>query len=252
MSGAPLVLVHPTADVLAQAGAARLLLAVQDAQAARGQAHLVLTGGGLGSGVLAAAAAHPLLALVDWPRVHLWWGDERFLPTGHPDRNETQNRAALLDDLPLDPANVHAIAGPDRCADLDSSARLYAAALSAAAPAGAWTPAFDVLLLGMGPDGHVCSLFPAHPALEVADRPTCAVPDSPKPPPQRVTMTFPALARARHTCVLVAGRDKAAAVARALSGADAALTPAAIVRGTESTRWLVDVAAAADLPGATG
>lgn len=252
MSPDPLVLVHPTVELLRQAAAARLLSAIQDAQARRGVAHVVLTGGGLGSGVLGATAAHPLLTLVEWPQVHLWWGDERFLPEGHPERNETQNRAALLDGIPLDPAKVHPMAGPDHAADPEDSAARYAAELAAAAQPGAWTPEFDVLLLGMGPDAHVCSLFPGHPALAVTDRPVCGVRGSPKPPPERVTLTFPALARARHTWFLVAGRDKSAAVALALSGADGSLAPAAVPRGTESTSWLLDAAAAADLPAATG
>ena len=85
--------------------------------------------------------------------------------------------------------------------------------------AGESVPDFDVLLLGVGPDGHICSLFPGHPALDVVDRPTAAVEDSPKPPPQRVTLTFPALARARHTWFVVSGEDKADAVTRAIEGA---------------------------------
>ncbi len=240
----PLVLVHPTADLLAQAVAARLLLEIQDTQTRRGVAHVVLTGGGMGSATLGAAATHPLLPLIDWSRVHLWWGDERFLPSGHPDRNETQNRAALLDGLPLDPAKVHPMLGPDRAADPDESAARYAADLAAAASSGAATPAFDVVLLGVGPDAHVCSLFPGHPQLRIADRPTSGVEDSPKPPPQRVTLTFPALAAARHTWFVAAGRDKADAVALTWSGADPELAPAAAPRGRESTLWLLDVAAA--------
>ncbi|MEI2731238.1 MAG: 6-phosphogluconolactonase [Dermatophilaceae bacterium] len=248
----PLVLVHPTADLLAHAGAARLLLEIQDAQTRRGVAHLVLTGGGMGSATLGAAATDPLLALVDWSRVHLWWGDERFLPTGHPDRNETQNRAALLDGLPLDPGKVHAMLGPDRASDPRESAQRYAAELAAAAPSGAATPAFDVVLLGVGPDAHVCSLFPGHPQLAITDSPTSGVDESPKPPPQRVTLTYPALAAARHTWFLVAGRDKADAVALTLSGADPQLAPAAVPRGSVSTLWLLDVAAADRLAAPTG
>lgn len=242
----PLVVIHANRQTLSEAAAARTLLTLSDAQAARGRAHAVLTGGGMGSAVLQAAGGSPLRDLVDWLNVHVWWGDERFLPRGDPDRNDTQNRAALLDSLTLDPAKVHPIAGPELAATPDESARRYAFELAAAAPPGHQVPEFDLLLLGVGPDGHVCSLFPGDPALDVDDRPVVGVLGSPKPPPLRVTLTFPALARARHTCFVVCGEDKADAVAAAVAGESR--TPAAVPRGTESTRWLLDAAASWRLP----
>lgn len=245
---APVVVVHTDQQQLSDASGARLLLALADAQAAREVAHAVLTGGGMGSAILASAGASPFRDLVDWSRVHLWWGDERFLPRGDPDRNDTQNRAALLDALPLLPDQVHAVAGPDLVATPEDSAREYAGQLARAAPPGQDVPDFDVLLLGVGPDGHICSLFPGQPALEVPDRPTAGVDASPKPPPQRVTLTFPALARARHTWFVVSGEDKAGAVARAVHGAPTREVPAGTPRGRESTLWLVDAPAAAQLP----
>lgn len=240
---APLVVVHADKEQLSDASGARLLLALADAQAARGVAHAVLTGGSMGSAVLASAGAAPFRDLVDWRRVHLWWGDERFLPYGDPDRNDTQNRAALLDALPLLAEQVHAVAGPDLAPTPRDSALEYAGQLARAAMAGEPVPDFDVLLLGVGPDGHICSLFPGHPVLDVVDRPTAAVEDSPKPPPQRVTLTFPALARARHTWFVVSGEDKADAVSGALAGAPTKEVPAGTPRGRESTLWLVDAAA---------
>ncbi len=249
----PQVLVHPDRATLAAAAGARLLLALQQAQchasSALRDAHLVLTGGSMGSAILAAAGASPLLALVDWSRVHFWWGDERYLPTGHPDRNETQNRAALLDRLTgLDPARVHSIPGPDGCADPGDAATRYAAELAAHAPHAAFVPDFDILLLGVGPDAHICSLFPGRPELEITHAPTAPVDDSPKPPTRRVTLTFPALARARHTWLLVAGTDKATAVQRSCDASVADQTPAGRVQGQEDTLWLVDADAAALLP----
>ncbi len=244
----PVVVISPSKQALSDAAAARILLTLGDAQAARGQAHAVLTGGGMGSAVLQSAASSPLRDVVDWLNVHVWWGDERFLPAGDPERNDTQNRAALLDLLPLDPAKVHPYAGPDLVATPDESARRYAAELAGAAPQGQQVPDFDLLLLGVGPDGHVCSLFPGDPALDVVDRPVVGVVGSPKPPPLRVTLTFPALARARHTYFLVSGEDKADAVAAAVAGAPASQTPATVPRGTESTRWLLDAAASWRLP----
>ena len=130
---APLVVVHADKEQLSDASGARLLLALADAQAARGVAHAVLTGGSMGSAVLASAGAASFRDLVDWRRVHFWWGDERFLPYGDPDRNDTQNRAALLDALPLLAEQVHAVAGPDLAPTPQDSAREYAGQLARAA-----------------------------------------------------------------------------------------------------------------------
>jgi len=242
--GGPVVLVHPDARSVATAGAARLLLALGDVLAVRDCVHVALTGGTLGSAILTAAADSPLLGLVDWSRVHVWWGDERWLPAGDPDRNETQNRAALLDRLPLDPTRVHSVAGPDRSPSAEDSAAAYERELRSHG-----SGRFDVVLLGMGPDGHVASLFPHHPAQRIHDAIAVAVHDSPKPPPDRVSLTFECLARSREVWLLVAGPEKARAVCRALTpGADRWDVPAAGVGGRERTLWLVDLAAAADLP----
>ncbi|MGO1287342.1 MAG: 6-phosphogluconolactonase, partial [Cellulosimicrobium funkei] len=126
----------------------------------------------------------------------------------------------------------------------EESATAYAATLAEHAPDGERVPAFDVLLLGMGPDGHVASLFPDHPGLDVTGTPTAGVHGSPKPPSERVTLTFEAIARARQVWVVAAGAEKAPAVASALAGASPRETPAGAVAGTEATLWLVDVAAA--------
>lgn len=245
---APLVVVHPGPDVLAAAVAGRLLAALADAQARRGVAHVSLTGGTVGIKTLAAVAASPARDAVDWTRVHFWWSDERFLPTGDPERNATQAQDALLAHLDLDPATVHvppATDGPDGD-DPDLAAARYAAAL-AAASAGADSPAFDVLLLGMGPDGHVASLFPHHAGLARDDSSVIGVRESPKPPPVRLSFTFGTIARARQVWVVAAGAEKAGPVARGVAGDDVSATPAAGVHGTEATLWLVDAAAGADL-----
>ncbi|MBD8077730.1 6-phosphogluconolactonase [Cellulosimicrobium arenosum] len=242
---ARLVVVHPDATVLAAGVASRLLTRLLDLQSLRRPVHLVLTGGTVGIASLAAVREHLVRDAVDWTGVHLWWGDERFLPGGHPDRNETQARAALLDHLPqLPAANVHAMPASDDASTPEESAGRYAAQLAEHAHADAVVPAFDVLLLGMGPDGHVASLFPGHAVLDVAGASTAGVHGSPKPPPERVTLTFESLHAARQAWVVAAGAEKAEAVASALAGADEHLTPAAAVRGTERTLWLLDAAAA--------
>jgi len=246
----PEVFVHATGDLLASAAAARAVTGLADAIAARGHAHLVLTGGGIGTKVMAAIAASPARDAVDWRLVDLWWGDERFEVTGDPERNETGARSALLDHLGLDPSRVHVIPGPDGPDgdDPDAAAARYAAELAAAAD-GALVPAFDVLMLGIGPEGHVASIFPDSPAAHAGGT-VVAVRDSPKPPPTRISLTFGALQAAREVWVLASGAEKAEAVARAVSGVSQVELPAAGARGTKRTLFLVDAAAAAKLPAA--
>ncbi len=247
----PLVVIHRDAALLARAAAARIVTAVVDAQAARDQASLVLTGGGIGGATLRELAATPARDAVDWARLDVWWGDERFLPSGHPERNETQAREALLDHVELDPARVHpmpASDGPDGD-DAEAAATRYADELRAAARPEDHgpVPTFDVLLLGVGPDGHVASLFPEAPALHDT-RAVVAVHGAPKPPPTRITLTLPAITAAREVWVVAAGAEKAAAVHLALSGPGPVQVPAAGARGRARTLWLLDAAAAGRLP----
>ena len=242
------VVVHTDAAVLAPAVAARLIVGIIDAQAERGSAHVVLTGGRVAGGVLRAVRDSPAAGAVDWSRVDLWWGDERFLPAGDPDRNETQAREALLDALALDPARVHPMPpsdGPDGN-DAEAAARRYAAELAAAADAGD-LPHFDILMLGVGEDGHVASVFPGHPAGHGTGT-VAAEHDSPKPPPTRITLTLPAIVTAAEVWLIAAGKDKADAVGRAFAGPDPVQLPAAGATGVRRTRWLLDEAAAAQIP----
>lgn len=249
---ARVVVVHPDAATLAAATAARLLLRLVDAQSTHRPLHVALTGGTVGIRTLAEVAASPLRDAVDWTGVHLWWGDERFLPAGDADRNETQAREALLDALPVPPGNVHPVPAADAVATPEEAAAAYAEELArhvggdgeGSDDAGPVVPAFDVVLLGMGPDGHVASLFPGHEALDVVDRTVVGVHGSPKPPPERVSLTFPALEAADEVWVVAAGAEKAEAVARALADDDVASTPASGAVGRTRTLWLLDAAAA--------
>ena len=250
MSQGPTVVVHHDRQLLADDAAARLVMAILEAQSSRGQADIVLTGGSMGSAVLVSLGRSPARETIDWRRLNLWWGDERFLPAGDPQRNETQAREALLDAVPLDPSRVHpmpASDGPDG-PDVDLAAARYGAELAAAAPRGHDVPEFDVLMLGLGADAHVASLFPEHPALHERDASTIGVRGAPKPPPVRVSLTFPSLCAARDVWFLVAGPDKAGAVGFALSGAGQLQAPAAGVSGLRSTTWLLDRDAAAHVP----
>jgi 6-phosphogluconolactonase len=244
------ILVHPDGPVLAQAAAARLVTKLVDVLAERDEAHLGLTGGTIGIGMLAALGDLPMRQAVDWGRVHLWWGDERFLPGGDSERNDTQARDALLRLLPLEPAHVHAMPatdGPDG-PDAEAAAARYAAELARYAPAGADAPAFDVLLLGMGPDGHIASLFPEHPGTHETGPAAIAVHNSPKPPPNRISLTFRVIQAAREVWVIASGAEKAKAASLALAaGTDQTVIPAAGAHGTEATLWLLDQAGAAQL-----
>lgn len=238
-----LVVVVPDADILASTVASRLVAKIVDAQAERGTASVVLTGGRIAGKVLHTLGDLPAAAAIDWSHVDLWWGDERFLPSGDPDRNETQARAALLDALPLDPARVHPMPpsdGPDGD-DAEAAAARYAQALAAG---GAEVPPFDVLMLGVGEDGHVASLFPEHTVLNETGT-TAAVHDSPKPPPTRITLTMPAIQTADEVWLIAAGPDKTTAVGAALNGDKT--RPAAHAAGVSRTYWLLDQAAAADV-----
>jgi 6-phosphogluconolactonase len=248
----PQVVVHRDKELMACAAAARLITKVVDAQAARGSASVVLTGGRNGNGLLAALAESPARDAIDWARLDLWWGDERFLPDGDPERNYTQAREALLDSVPVDPRRVHVMAPSDGefGSDVEAAAAAYAAELAAAAGPEdhGKVPSFDVLLLGVGPDAHVASLFPEHPATRETTRTVLGVHGSPKPPPTRISLTFPAIRAAREVWLLAAGEDKAGAVALALSSPGELQAPASGAYGRARTLWLLDRAAAVKLP----
>ena len=251
----PSVLVHRDADELAAAVAARLVTRLVDIQASGGSASLVLTGGGIATQTLQAVAGSPARGAVDWPRLDIWWGDERFLPSGDPERNETQAREALLDAVHVDASRVHPMPpsdGPDGN-DPEAAAERYASDLAAATRPEDHgpVPSFDVCLLGVGPDGHIASLFPGKPGV-VDERPVVAVRGSPKPPPVRISLTVPSIQASREVWMVVAGADKATVVNMALSGAGPQQVPAAAAIGRQRTLWLLDREAASALPASLG
>lgn len=240
----PLIEVHEGPDALATAVAGELLARLAAAQSAGREPQVALTGGTIARTVHREIARLASGSGVDWSRVVVWWGDERFVAPEDDERNAGQARVDLLDLLPLDPAKVHEMPSTADAASLDAAAAAYAEALRAH---GAGE--FEVVMLGVGPDGHVASLFPGNAALDVEDRIAVGVPDSPKPPPERVSLTFPALNRARSVWFLVSGEGKADAVGRALAPAtpDVHDVPAAGVHGQEETVWFLDRAAASRL-----
>lgn len=239
----PRIEVHDDRAALATAVAGELLSRLADVQAAGGVPQIGLTGGGIADAVHHELARLSPASEVDWARVAVWWGDERFVAPDSPDRNAAQARAAFLDAVGADPAHVHEMPSTADAADVEAGAAAYGDVVRAHG-----TGEFDVLMLGVGPDGHVASLFPGYPQLDVDDRVAVAVTDSPKPPPERISLTFAALTRSRSVWFLVDGEEKAEAVARALAdGADVHDVPAAGVTGSEETIWFVDRAAASRL-----
>jgi 6-phosphogluconolactonase len=238
---------HGDADALVIAAGDRLVLAIVAAIEERGVAHVVLTGGGTGVKLLKHLGDYG--EAIDWSVVHLYWGDERYVPADDDYRNDKQAREALLDHIDIPAANVHAMPASDGefGDDIDAAALAYEQVLAANAEQGAPTPEFDVHLLGMGGEGHVNSLFPHTPAVLETVRLVVGVTDSPKPPPRRITLTLPAVQRSREVWLVVAGAEKADAVAAAIGGAPAVDVPAAGGVGRESTVWLLDEAAASKL-----
>lgn len=235
--------VHDSAAALASAVAGELLVRLADAQARGREPRIVLTGGTIADAVHREIARLTSTAEVDWSRVEIWWGDERFVAPDSEDRNAAQARAAFLAMVGVDPARVREMPSTSEAADVSAAADAYAATL-----ASLGEEEFDVTMLGVGPDAHVASLFPGYPQLDVEDRLVVPVTDSPKPPPERISLTFPALNRSRAVWFLVSGAEKAPAVARALSvDADPHHTPAAAVRGSSETTWFLDRAAASHL-----
>ncbi len=261
MSADPRVSIHPDSSVLTAAIAARLITKLVDIQDRHGEATVVLTGGTMGIGSLAAVAESAACAAVDWSKVNFWWGDERFVAADDADRNSVQAQEAFLKHINVNPDRVHV---PASTADFDTpeeAAADYARRLREAAAAEhaadmsddrpelpAELPRLDIVLLGVGPDAHVASLFPEQAGIREKTRTVVGVRNSPKPPPARISLTLPAINTAAEVWMVVAGEDKAGAVGLALAGANPVHVPAAGPRGKARTLWLIDENAAARVP----
>ncbi|MER6666068.1 6-phosphogluconolactonase [Amycolatopsis japonica] len=237
------VVVYENPDLLAAAAAARLVTRIVDVQAAKGSASVVLTGGGTGIAILRELRDSSARDAIDWSRLDVYWGDERFVPADSDDRNEKQAREALLDHVPLDPKRVHAMSPSDGefGDDVDAAAAAYAEILAAN------DAAFDIMLLGLGGEGHTASIFPDSPAVHEKERSVVAVRDCPKPPPTRISLTLPAIRRAQDIWLVTGGDAKADAVAQALAGAGEVEIPVAGARGSRRTLWLLDRGSASKL-----
>lgn len=235
------IAVHPDAEAVSRVVANRMAGAIVRRLAEADTAHICITGGRGGHGALASLASD---TGIDWQRVHVWWSDERFVPAGDAQRNDTMARDALLEVVDLPAANVHPMPSTDDYDDVGEAAQAYAAELAAHGDPG---PSFCISILGMGEDGHVASLFPEHPGLRET-RSVFAVTDSPKPPPVRTSMSFGTINTADEIVIIASGAGKADAVGLFVNDAGPLAVPAAGVHGRRSTMLVVDEAAAIHLP----
>jgi 6-phosphogluconolactonase len=238
VAGGAEILVHANADEVVEALTARLLARLAEIQRDFRVPQVALTGGRIATRAYGNLGSEGVHSAVDWSRVELWWGDERFVPADDSDRN-AEPALDLLSGLRLSPERVHPMPAAGAGLDLDQAAEAYAAELG--------DTVFDVCLLGLGPDGHVASLFPEHPS-SYAEGDVIAVRGSPKAPPERISLTLPVINRSREVWFLVSGSDKASAAKMALLGAGPVQVPGAGVAGAERTLWLMDADAASELP----
>jgi 6-phosphogluconolactonase len=232
----------PDASAVAVAAADRFVAMARQSIDERGSFRVALSGGSTPKRIYPLLVDEPRVGAVDWSRVDFFWGDERAVPPDHPDSNFGVAYQMLLAALPnLRPQAIHRM--PAEAPDLDAAALAYEAELRLAFGArGDEPPVFDLIWLGMGPDGHTASLFPNSAALDVADRWVVAN-WAPGPQAWRMTLTFPVLDAARELLFVVTGADKADALARVRAG-DRELPAARL--GAQQVEWLIDAAAAGE------
>ena len=236
------VAVHPDAETLARTVALRLVERLVEVQREGRVPSLVLTGGTIADAIYQQVAELPDAGL-DWGVVDFFWGDERYVPADSEDRNDRSVGLDLLDKVGVDPSRVHAMPASDEAhPDLDAAAAAYGEEVRAHG-----TGSFDLVLLGLGPDGHVASLFPGFDQLERHDAIAMGVTDSPKPPPERITLSFDALNRTREVWFLVSGEGKADAVARALADEGSVTETPARGITVQNATWFLDEDAASRL-----
>jgi len=240
----PRVEVHESADELATSVAGAFLRLVRVRQASGEIPQVGLTGGSIAEKIHRELARLAPSSDVDWTRIEFFWGDERFIAPDSDERNAKQAREAFLDAVGADPERVHEIPSTADAESTDAAAAAYAETVRTVG-----SGSFDLLMLGVGPDGHIASLFPGFPQLAVDDAIAVGVTGSPKPPPERVSLTFPALNRSDEVWFVVSGAEKAEAVGRALSAEPPSVQeiPATGVRGRVQTIWFLDREAASQV-----
>jgi len=237
------VRVFPNLEGLSLAAAESFADAAAEAISQRGRFTVALSGGSTPSRLYQLLTLPPLRQRIDWSRCHLFWGDERLVPPDHADSNYRLARETLLDGVPLPVAQIHGV--PVEVGEGNDVAQSYEEDLRDFFGRDELWPRFDLLLLGLGSDGHTASLFPGSPALEESQRWVVATPPGTLPPPvHRVTLTLPAINAAREVLFLVAGADKAGVLHRVLQG-DVGLPAARVRPAGGDLYWFVDLAAIA-------
>lgn len=234
---------YPSVDRLIEAAHAMILATAEEAIAVRGRFAIALSGGSTPRPLYRALAQDPS---IDWTKWWIFWGDERTVPPDHVESNYRLVRETLLDHLPVQPGVVISpVAGEFALLPPDEQALAYETALRETFASD--LPRFDLNLLGMGADGHTASLFPFTLALREEERLFVAN-DVPKLNTTRLTMTYPLINASRHICFMVAGADKAPALAQVLQGApQPECYPSQRIRRFPDVTWLMDDAAAQDL-----
>lgn len=229
---APEVIRYDSGSALATDVAKRFLALVGDLQGTGRRPQIALTGGTIAREIYAQIARQAPSAEVDWTEVDFWWGDERFVVADSPDRNALEARDAFLADVGA--TRVHEMPTSNSACSVDEGARAYEAQIRMSEGGQ-----FDLVLLSMGPDGHVASLFPGSPQADATNRIAVGVTGSPKPPPERITLTFEALNRSARVWLFAAdsgaGGSKEESFSRAMAG-DPEI-PATRVQGALETTW---------------
>lgn len=238
----PQIKISDDADTLAGAVAEALIERLAEIQA-EGRIPDVCLSGGTTAALVHRKVASSMNGLdVDWDEVNFWWGDERYVAASSEERNALHAHRDLLDPVEADPARVHEMPALDSGMELAEAALAYSTEVRNHGSGG-----FDIVMLGMGPDGHIASLFPGSDQVRDDDHIAVAVPDSPKPPSARISLTLGALNRARSVWFLVPGAGKAEAVAASLVGQDPLRTPASGVSGELETIWWLDKASSSSV-----
>jgi len=234
-------------DVVRAAAQEWVVLAAQ-AIAARGEFHVALSGGTTPRALYQCLVTAEFSAQIDWQHVHIWFGDERTVPPQHPDSNYHMAHEALLRHVPVLPAHIHRMQGEQ--SDAHQAARAYQAQLEACmplfeAPNAIAVPQFDLLLLGLGPDGHIASLFPDTPILSERARWVAAV-FVEKLNTWRISLTLPVIENAKHIMLLVAGAGKAEIVGEIFASPTKSVGryPAEMINPNVAMAWYLDTAAA--------
>ena len=239
-------IICPDNDSLIEKGLQRFVELYTTATNAHGLFHVALSGGSTPANLYQALVTHISAQTIDWQKVHIYFGDERMVPADHPDSNYRMARQALLDHVAIPDTNIHPI--PTDCDDFEDCAQRYTDTLMAQLPlTREGVPVFDLILLGIGPDGHTASLFPGTPILLEYKRPVAAVHVADKNS-WRISLTYPVLNHARHLLVLASGAAKKQVI-HDLFGHEAAEIdyPVANIQAMGSMEWLIDTDAAQDL-----